>query len=244
MELSVFGSSSKGNCYLLGSKDSYLIIEVGVPFKKVKPEIDFKISSIKGILVSHSHGDHSKYLKDYLHDEVPAYTYTSKETIKETGIVHRKLKAVEPGQQFKIDGFTVIPFENQHDVRCYGYLIHHKETGWVLFSTDTYYIKKKFKGLSHILIECNYDKEILAENVKNGSVPTFVKRRIRASHMELSTVQEMLNETDLSKVNDIVLLHLSDNNSDGPLFKDIIQKQTGIPVFIAKPKLKIELTKF
>lgn len=241
MELKVFGSSSKGNCYFLGNSDTGLIIEAGIPFrKKVMPGIDFKIASIKGVLISHSHGDHSKRINELLSYTIPAYA--SKETIQETGLSKvRHFHAIEPNKKFKIDEFTILPFELKHDVRCFGYLIHHKETGWILFATDTYYIPKRFKGLSHILIECNYDNDILNSNVANGVIPGFLKHRIRSSHMDINTVLEMLSMNDLSKVNNIVLLHLSDQNSDPKEFKKRIKRQTGKPTYIAEPGLNLEL---
>lgn len=50
--------------------------------------------------------------------------------------------------------------------------------------------------------------------------------------MSLDTVKEFLSENDLNKVQQIYLLHLSDNNSDTALFKDAIQRQTGAEVYV------------
>jgi hypothetical protein len=62
--------------------------------------------------------------------------------------------------------------------------------------------------------------------------------------MEIGTVEKMLSANDLSKVRNIVLLHLSSGNSNGPDFKDRIQKQTGIPTQIAEPGLNLQLNSF
>ena len=50
--------------------------------------------------------------------------------------------------------------------------------------------------------------------------------------MSLDTVKEFLSENDLNKVQQIYLLHLSNNNSDTALFKDAIQRQTGAEVYV------------
>lgn len=55
MQLVVLGSSSKGNCYLLQNENDCLIIEAGVRFKEVKEVLDFNISKIRGVLISHEH---------------------------------------------------------------------------------------------------------------------------------------------------------------------------------------------
>jgi hypothetical protein len=51
--------------------------------------------------------------------------------------------------------------------------------------------------------------------------------------MNLQTVKGFLQANDLSRVQEIHLLHLSAANSDGVLFKREIQKTTGKPVTIA-----------
>jgi phosphoribosyl 1,2-cyclic phosphodiesterase len=56
MELKVLGSSSVGNCYLLVGQESTLIIEAGVRFHLVKKALNFDLTKVVGVLVSHSHG--------------------------------------------------------------------------------------------------------------------------------------------------------------------------------------------
>jgi ribonuclease BN (tRNA processing enzyme) len=46
---------------------------------------------------------------------------------------------------------------------------------------------------------------------------------------------------DLSKVNNIILLHLSDKNSDADRFLKDMQTATGKKVTIARPNLVMEL---
>lgn len=55
MILNICGSSSLGNTYILESKGQYLILESGVSFKEVLRAIDFDISKVVGVCVSHSH---------------------------------------------------------------------------------------------------------------------------------------------------------------------------------------------
>jgi len=83
------------------------------------------------------------------------------------------------------------------------------------------------------MIECNYSKKILDENIAAGRVPAAQKNRIIKSHMSLKTVKDMLRANDLSQVKEIHLLHLSDRNSSAKLFKKEIQELTGKPVYIA-----------
>lgn len=242
MELTVLGSSSSGNCYLLEGEKASLIIEAGIPFKKVMPIIDFKIHKIQGVLVSHSHGDHSKFVKDYLGYSIPVYL--SPETMVETSLINHNLIPIMPLAKVSVGKFTIMAFELKHDVKCYGYLIKHPEMGTMLFATDTYYLPNTFKGLNHILIEANYDKDILNDNIINNRIHPIVRKRVLQSHMEIGTTAAMLEANDLSNVKNIVLIHLSSGNSDGPEFKNRIQRETGIPTRIAVPGLNINLNNF
>ena len=55
MRLNVISSNSKGNAYVLENKDEILLIEVGVPFKKIKEAINFNLDKVVGVLISHEH---------------------------------------------------------------------------------------------------------------------------------------------------------------------------------------------
>ncbi|HDY88547.1 MAG TPA: MBL fold metallo-hydrolase [bacterium] len=55
VNLQILGSSSKGNCYILSNDTEALIIEVGVKFSKIKEAVNFNISKIVGVLLSHAH---------------------------------------------------------------------------------------------------------------------------------------------------------------------------------------------
>ena len=61
--------------------------------------------------------------------------------------------------------------------------------------------------------------------------------------MSYDTCKETLLANDLSIVNNIVLIHLSDNNSDAEMFRKGIEEATGKTTFVAKKELKIEFNK-
>jgi ribonuclease BN (tRNA processing enzyme) len=60
------------------------------------------------------------------------------------------------------------------------------------------------------------------------------------SHMSLSTCKDLLKANDLSQVNNIVLIHLSDGNSDAKRFEAEVQEVTGKTVHVANAGLVIE----
>lgn len=240
MRLIVLGSSSKGNCYLLDDGKQCLMIECGVAFSEVKQALDFDISRVVGCLVSHEHGDHAKYASKCLVSRIPLYMSDGTRKalgLPENGLVHGMAELASQS----IGGFVVRPFATQHDAaQPFGFLIHHPDCGLVLFATDTYYLRYTFAGINNILIECNYRSDILSDNVKAGKIPSALSSRTVRSHMEYDTCRVALLANDLSAVNNIVLIHLSDANSDAAAFVAGIREATGKTVTAAKRGLVIE----
>ncbi|WP_238884451.1 MBL fold metallo-hydrolase [Clostridium sp. YIM B02551] len=246
MKLKVLGSGSKGNCYLLQDNNETLIIECGIPYKTILKGLNFNLSNVVGCLVSHEHKDHSKAYWELLKAGIDVYTSngTIRAILKEDEAIetYHRLHFIKSEVQFKVGGFTVLPFTAEHDAaEPLGFLIHHENLGKLLFITDSYYCKYKFKNLRNILIECNYSKGILNENLENGSVHPVLRNRLIKSHFSLDNVKEFLEANDLRKVNNIVLIHLSDSNSNSGEFKDQIERLTAKPTYIANKGLEINL---
>lgn len=243
MKLHILGSNSKGNGYILEGKSQTLLLECGLPLKDVKEALNFDLTKVVGVLVSHAHGDHSKYVKQFIDSGIRVYT--SFETVKALGGIDEwwSDQTIEAGKQFSIGEFKIIPFSVKHDVPCLGFLINHPESGNILFVTDTHYIPNRFKGLNQILIEANYEERILNENLIDGKIDNMRYQRVLRSHMSLETCIEALKANDLKGVQNIVLIHLSPQNSDAKLFKNRVVEATGKNVHIALKGLVIDFNK-
>lgn len=232
INIKTLASGSKGNAYLIDDGVSQLLIECGIKYKDIQVALNFDTKRVVGCLLSHEHKDHSKGLKDVLRAGIDVFM--SKGTAEAEGIKHHRINIVENKKQFKVGTFTILPFDVEHDVNePFGFLIANEQDDKLLFATDTYYIKYKFTGLTHLMIECNYSQTILDDNINTGVVPQVMKRRLMQSHFSLENVIEFLKANDLSKVDEIHLLHLSDTNSNELEFKNKIQEVTGKRVVIA-----------
>ena len=176
--------------------------------------------------------DHSKAVTDIMKAGIDCYM--SRGTAEALGLSGHRLNIIKARQQFHIGSWVVLPFETQHDAaEPLGFLLANQAGDKLLYATDTYYIRYRFHGLTHIMIECNYSTDILRANIKVGNVPAELKKRLLKSHFSLENVRKFLQANDLSKVQEIWLLHLSDNNSDAERFKREVQELTGRMVFVA-----------
>lgn len=240
MKLKVLGSSSKGNCYIFENDNEALILECGVRFDKVKQALNFNLSKVVGCLMTHEHGDHAKFQIDFTKAGIDVYA--SHGTIVAVGADgNHRTKTVVPFKIYEIGSFKVMPFDVKHDAaEPLGFLINHPETGNVLFLTDTYYVPYTFKNLHNIIVEANYSTAIIERKRSTGSLHNFLADRIIKSHMSLETCIELLKSNNLSKVNNIILIHLSDGNSDALHFKNEVEKVTGKNVQVADEGLLIE----
>jgi len=232
IEIKTLASGSSGNAYWISDGHTELLLECGIRFKDIQKALDFKTSNLSGCLVSHEHKDHTKGLKDVVRSGIDCYM--SQGTIDAEGIEHHRIKTVKAKEQFTIGTWKVLPFDVEHDVNePLGFLLMNEQGEKLLFATDTYYVRYRFSGLTHIMIECNYSLTILNSNIAAGLTPRFMKRRLIKSHFSLENVVQFLKANDLSKVEEIHLLHLSDTNSNEKEFKSVIQELTGKVVYVS-----------
>jgi len=231
IEIKALASSSKGNCYHITDGRTPILLECGVKFKEIQRKLAFKTSNIKACLVTHEHNDHSAGIKEVTRSGIDCYM--SAGTAEALNINSHRIKNVQARESFSVGTWTILPFEVEHDVsEPLGFLLANQDGDKLLFATDTYYIRYRFNGLTHLLLECNYSLDILDENIAQGVVPKVMRKRLLRSHFSLEHVKDFLRANDLSKLKEIWLLHLSDNNSDEERFKQEVMELTGKMVYV------------
>lgn len=240
MNIIVIGSSSSGNGYVINTEKGSLLLECGMKLDKVEAALNYDLSKVVGLLVTHEHGDHSAYIDDYIkHFNV----YATEGTLRARNVIgHHNAKVFKYSKPLCIGNFKVMAFRTQHDAAepC-GFLIVLPNGEKLVFATDTSRLFLRFNGISYWMVECNYDKEILQENVNNGVVNISLAKRIVKSHLSLSQLCKMIDVNDFSDTKMILLIHLSNKNSDKNKFVYEIAKRTGRQVLAAQEGLKIEL---
>lgn len=247
MHLSVINSGSSGNAYILEEGGNRLLLECGEPLRAVKQRLGYDLTGITACIVTHEHQDHAKHVASYIDSYIPVYmSHGTKRAVTEryhlTDMQSDLITALDYSLT-QIGAWRVIPFPTQHDAEePVGYVIIAPSGDNLLFATDTYYIKPRFRGLKHLLIECNYIDELADANYEDGHIDYRYYQRLQHSHMSLHNCLNFLGANDLSKTRTITLCHLSEANSDQRAMIGAITGATGIPTYIAQRGAEIALT--
>lgn len=233
----VLGSGSRGNCTLVQTEKTRLLIDaarLGLKYIEANLEtLDVSLSMIDGIIATHVHGDHvdagttarmcAKFdIPLYVHhDTYPDLLRRSArfEALEKAGLVRRFHCS-----PFAIGELTVNPFPVNHggefgsDVvgRPVGFTVLHngaEEVRKIGYATDLGHLDERAEeALLHsdaIVLECNHDVE--AE--RNCSRPGFLKKWVLGPNGHLSNDQcgEALRKiiSRSGRSTHVILAHLS-----------------------------------
>lgn len=220
-----FGSGSSGNCAYLGYQGTGILIDAGVDADTVRSELrshGIDINSLRGIILTHDHGDHVKYAYSLLRKRFDMGLYCTPKTL--TGLLRRHNisrrikdyhKPIYKEFAFSVGPFEITPFDVSHDgTDNVGYYITHGEHSMAI-ATDlgciTPRVDHYMRLANHIVIESNYDAEML----EHGPYPMHLKARIVADngHLDNKVAASFLAEIATEKLRDIFLCHLSNDNN-------------------------------
>lgn len=233
MKLQALSSSSRGNCYVLQNDSEALIIEAGVQYLDIKRAVDFNLDKVAGCVVSHRHKDHSKSVKNLLSDGIKVFAL--EDVFESISTMSVFAYAITPGRGFRVKGFRVFPFAVKHDVPCLGFLITHNDCGTILFITDTIGTNLSFSDINHVMIEANYSDATMKYAGRMCD-------RVILSHMNIETTKAVIAQQETRQLRNIILMHLSDSNSDEKAFLADIAGTFGVPAYAANTGLILDLT--
>ncbi len=220
-----FGSGSSGNSAYIGTLDQGLLIDAGVDLKFVTAELTrngIPPSAVRGIIVTHDHGDHVRYAYGLLRQLRTCALYCTPRTLN--GIlrrhsVSRRLKdfhhPIYKEIPFNLAGFEITAFEVDHDgTDNVGFHITRPGFSFTV-ATDLGQIGERadyyLRRAEYIMIESNYDLDML----RRGTYPEYLKARIIASkgHLDNAVTAAYLASIYRPELKYIMLCHLSHDNN-------------------------------
>ena len=236
MLLRTIATGSSGNSYvLISNTGEILLLDLGVSEKTIKKGIDWKISNVVGAVISHGHKDHSLSVEDFKSMGIPILAPYLGDSCKSMNMGEFTVKSFD---LTTIDGNWTHTDANGEPCLIYGFLITHKEMGRMLYVTDTNLIKWKFKGINHILLGTNYDKDLV--NVDNQSKANHVFR----GHLSIDTACDFVKTNNSDDLQNVIMCHLSKDNAEPDSFIEKMQKAAPqANVYVAHKDLEVELRK-
>lgn len=225
MNFCSLASSSAGNAYIVDDGESRILLECGIPYKRLQRSMGFGTAALAGCLITHEHKDHSRCFGELLKSGVRVFSSGGTAEALENSIVTVLPTSGDTKEYipFVVGSFDVQPFEVFHDAKePVGYLVRSRTDGEKLaFATDTVNLRYRFPGVNILAVECNYAADILDRCQR---LPDKVRHRITNSHMELSRLCGWLSGLDLSECRELYLLHLSDSCSNEGRFVDEVER--------------------
>ena len=228
LRVTVLGSGSSGNCTLVETEQTRLLVDAGLGKKETLRRlaaVGREVDRLDGIVISHEHSDHigplaqvlgqwrtTVYLTEATHTEVLRI-------IPETA--HKRLDRVEhirAGQRFIVGDIEVSPISIPHDaVDPLGFTFRANGSK-VAIVTDLGYlpelVKVHLRDSDCLMLESNHDLDML----KVGPYPWHIKQRVmsRTGHLSNHTVSEFFADLEAfdGRARYVVLAHLSENNNN------------------------------
>lgn len=252
MKLSVLSSGSKGNSTLVQTKDTKILIDLGVTKSYIEEklkEIEVDPKNIDAILITHTHVDHIQGLKVFLKKYKPLVYVTSelKSLLDEYDLNANYV--LYQNDIININGITINAIKTSHDAKGSVGFILKSEDKSVVYITDTGYINNKYFSMlrNHDLyiMESNHDVTMLMQ----GNYPYHLKKRILGNkgHLSNDDAAYYLSEFIGNKTKTIILAHLSDDNNTYDKALDTVtnvlkSKNKDVKnIIIAKQKQRTEL---
>jgi phosphoribosyl 1,2-cyclic phosphodiesterase len=231
MLVTTFASGSTGNCAVVQSGGSAVLLDCGISMRRIKTnlaQLGIAPEELCGILITHEHSDHVSGLRmmtKYFGIPVFAPRTVANRLRWSIAGVEQFLHEITPGEAFSLGGMEITAFRTPHDTpESVGYRIE----GDAVFAlaTDmgcvTDEIYAGLRGAGAVLIEANHDEQLL----RYGKYPYDLKRRILSDHGHLSNgdcavlAQRLCSEGTRT----VVLGHLSRENNDPHLARKTVSE--------------------
>lgn len=204
MHFTILASGSKGNCTIVESKNTKIIIDCGSTKRYLTgcfDKLNFDYSQIDGLLITHCHSDHVSQLKMFKQADI----YSPVE-FKDINV-----NLIKPLEIFKIKELTILPIPLSHDCKItVGYIIFDgSET--LVYLTDTGYVSQTnvelIKHADYYIVESNHDPQMLMQTDR----PLDTKKRILSDNGHLSNQDSALLMCKCINENtkQIILAHIS-----------------------------------
>ena len=258
----ILGSSSNGNCSLLRTENSTVLIDAGFSGKRIEQmlvDIGESLDTIDAVFITHEHSDHAQGVRG-LSRRADLPIFANRDTAEALQKKFAKTinwQLFQTGATFRFRDIEVGSFTVPHDAYDpVGFTFHWGIEGDLLsprqglaWITDLgyvpEYIKEYIKSVQILVLESNYDEDLLEKDPKR---PWSIKQRIRGRHGHLSNdacYETVKNLNGCPHLREIYLAHLSkDCNSVECVqhkFANIVENNDNLSIHVIDPTMNAKI---
>ncbi|MCM1360172.1 MAG: MBL fold metallo-hydrolase [Corallococcus sp.] len=217
-------SGSKGNCCLLQFGNVNLLLDAGFGYKQISAKLSamgIGPKDVAAIVITHEHGDHISALPMWT-KHCPAKIYAPRDIADYIRQRSYCSEVVPVDESFGVQDVFVETYPCSHDaICCFGYRFTYRGESFASVTDTGTWTQELVEFLAPcktVLLESNHDVDM----VRKGSYPYPLKRRILSPQGHLSNEQtaELIERLIGTKVQNIILAHLSENNNTKELAFD------------------------
>lgn len=226
-------SGSNGNCYYIGNTEEAVLIDAGISCRETEKRmrrLGLGMEKVKAIFISHEHSDHVKGV-EVLSRKFNLPIYITPATLKNSGmfLLQELSKSFKAYEEIIIGGLKVKAFPKFHDASDpYSFIVSGNGINIGVLTdigSACEHVINNFKECHAAFLEANYDEQML----QNGHYPYYLKQRVSSDKGHLSNVQalEIFVKHKPEFMTHVFLSHLSRDNNDPKLVKDLFIKHAG-----------------
>lgn len=225
MRFRILGSGSAGNCAVLRTEETRVLIDAGFTQRKLRQllhDADESLEQIHAVFLTHEHGDHCAGidgLKKFPHIQVFANSATARAV--QSKIDHPVAwKIFETGTRFVFRDLEIESFHVPHDAQePVGFTFSHGREADLLaprrriaWLTDLghapQHIHERIRDVDVLVVESNHCPRLLEADLKR---PWPTKQRIAGRHGHLSNerTRELLEAVASPRWRHVFFTHLS-----------------------------------
>lgn len=245
MEVCVLASGSSGNCAVVRSGETTILVDIGVSALQVKKRLgtfDLAPSDIDAIFLTHEHSDHIRGLEVFLRRHHEAPVWATRGTWSRVPVKTRTGGEVSSGRDIPVGTLRVRPVATSHDAAEPVAYVFEDGVHRVALCTDTgvftHLLEQRLTSCDLLLIETNHDADML----RHGPYPWHLKQRIasRLGHLGNHQTEEALDRVVCSRLKGVVGLHLSAENNSTTLACESLERAVdGCVAVTAVPRTRM-----
>jgi phosphoribosyl 1,2-cyclic phosphodiesterase len=225
------GSGSQGNATLVELGATRVLVDAGIAARTLSrrlEEVGVEPSSLRGILLSHEHGDHAQGAERFSRKHgVPVFsTVETLEALDRSPVHFAEWRRLDPGTVVEIGPLRVDAFPVPHDAaRPLGFVLEGAgvRAGVVTdLGHATTLVVQRLRGCQLLMVEANHDDAML----RDGPYPWQLKQRVgsRLGHLSNNAAARLLEQVVDDGCRGVILGHLSEKNNTPELARTTVRR--------------------